>query len=40
MRALTLSLILTLNRFSEVFHGAGFMTPSGLLFCRADRALD
>jgi hypothetical protein len=42
MRALTftLTLSLTLRQFGEVFHDAGFMTTSSLLFYRADRALD
>ncbi len=44
MRALTLTLTsistLTLKQFGEVFHDAGFMTSSRLLFYRADRALD
>ena len=44
MRALSLNLTLIMKQFVEVFHGAGFMTPSmtpsGFLAYRADRALD
>ena len=33
-------LTLTSRQFDELFHDAGFMTSAGLLFYRADRALD
>ena len=40
MRAMILRQFGVLRQFDEVFHDAGFMTSAGVLFYRADRALD